>query len=61
MITVWFFLAIFYSSYGSGVTQAGPFVSLQQCESAIKAWASSSGLGTFNATKASTCYQGVIK
>lgn len=57
MITVWFFIAIFYSS---GITQAGPFVSLDQCEAARKAWNESKSR-LFDNTAASPCYQGVIK
>ncbi len=56
MITVWFFMAILY---GKSVTQAGPFVSLEQCEAARTAWAKSDD--AFYMLKSSTCYKGVIK
>ncbi len=57
MITAWFFIAIFYSS---GITQAGPFVSLEQCEAARKVWTESKSI-LFDNPRSSHCYQGVIK
>lgn len=49
-IVVWFFLATF----SHGVTQAGPFVSVEQCEQARVVW-QKTGWSTY----ASPCYQGV--
>lgn len=57
MTAAWFFIAIFYSS---GITQAGPFVSLDQCEAARKVWVESNSI-LFDTPRSSPCYQGVIK
>lgn len=59
MITVWFFLAMFYSD-ATALAQAGPFVSLEQCEAARKVWVESSPK-RLRSNIASECYQGVIK
>lgn len=52
MVTAWFFLAVFID----GVTQAGPFVSVEQCEQARAVWEK-----TMWTAKSTPCYQGVVK
>ncbi len=53
MITVWFFLA--YGAIGGiSLTQAGPFMTKEQCENASTIW--SAGSLTHHSSQ---CYQGV--